>query len=230
MSNNPFEDLASHLEAITNEDKRYVGALASLAGEDAWFEFHARVMQSLFEAKELAWASDADDAALELLDEIHKTLLQRNSNWDDTHVAFNPRDVSMLRYIGKDVASRGLLPAPLTPEARSALQDALEKMQDYITGQASGLPEHALGYLRYLVARCLDLLNGEDVDIVALRALSTQAAGTAFSLGTRITDEHKRNEFWSHCGTILKTWVAPMLAGAAGNLISAGVEHLMIGS
>ncbi len=57
MSNNPFDDLASHLEAITYEEKRYVGALASLAGEDAWFEFHARVMHSLFEAKELARAS-----------------------------------------------------------------------------------------------------------------------------------------------------------------------------
>ena len=230
MSNNPFDDLASHLEAITYEEKRYVGALASLAGEDAWFEFHARVMHSLFEAKELARASGADDAALDLLDEIHKTLLQRTSSWDDTRVTFDPRDISMLRYIGKDVRSLGLLPEPLTPEARSALQDALQKMQDYITGQTSGLPEHALGYLRYLVARCLDLLNGEDVDVVALRALSTQAAGTAFTLGSRITDENKRNEFLSHCGTILKTWVAPMLTGAAGNLIAAGAQHLLIGS
>ena len=60
MSNNPFEDLASYLEAITNENKRYVGALASLAGDAAWFDFHAQVMQSLLEAKELARASDAD--------------------------------------------------------------------------------------------------------------------------------------------------------------------------
>jgi hypothetical protein len=230
MSNNPFEDLASHLEAITNEDKRYVGALASLAGEDAWFEFHARVMQSLFEAKELARASGADDAALELLDEIHKTLLQRTSNWDDTHVAFNPRDVSMLRYIGKDVASRGLLPEPLTPEARGALQDALEKMQDYITGQASGLPEHALGYLRYLVARCLDLLNGEDIDVVALRALSTQAAGTALTLGTSIADQEKRDGVLANCLTVLKTWAPVIATDVAGNLISSGVEHMMIGS
>jgi hypothetical protein len=113
---------------------------------------------------------------------------------------FEDLKISMIRHIGKDVASRGLL------------------------------PEHALGYLRYLAARCLELLNGEDIDVVALRALSTQAAGTAFTLATRITDERKRNEFWSHCGTILKTWVAPMLTGAADNLISSGAQHLMIGS
>ena len=227
MSNNPFEDLASHLEAINSTNERYTPTLSSLAGDTEWFDFHSRVMQSLFEAKELARASDSDDSALDLLDEIHKTLLQRTSNWDDIRVVFNPRDVSMLRYIGKDVHSRGLLPAPLTPEACGALQDALEKMQDYITGQASGLPEHALGYLRYLVARCLDLLDGEDVDVVALRALSTQAAGTAFSLGTCITDEHKRNEFWAHCVAILNMWVAPMLTGAAGNLLASGTMYLI---
>nr|WP_303768364.1 hypothetical protein [Schaalia odontolytica] len=230
MSNNPFADLASYLEAINSTNERYTPTLRSLAGDTEWFDFHSRVMQSLFEAKELARASDADDPALGLLDEIHQMLLLRTSNWDETRVTFESLKISMIRYIGKDVASRGLLPEPLTPEARGALQDALEKMQDYITGQASGLPENALGYLRYLVARCLDLLNGEDIDVVALRALSTQAAGTAFSLGTCIADEHKRNEFWSHCGTILKTWVAPMLTGAAGNLISSGFQHMMIGS
>ena len=230
MSNNPFDDLASHLEAINSTNERYTPTLRSLAGDTEWFDFHSRVMQSLFEAKQLARASDADDAALRLLDEIHQTLLLRTNNWDETRITFEDLKISMIRYIGKDVASRGLLPAPLTPEARDALQDALQKMQDYITGQTSGLPEHALGYLRYLVARCLDLLNGEDIDVVALRALSTQAAGTAFSLGTRITDEQERKTLWSHCGAILNTWVAPMLVGAVGNLISASVEHLMLGS
>ena len=230
MSNNPFEDLASYLEAITNENKRYVGALASLAGDAAWFDFHAQVMQSLLEAKELARASDADGAALNLLDEIHKTLLQRSNSWDDTRVAFEELKISMIRYIGKDIASRGLLPAPLTPEARVALQDALEKMLDYITGVSSSLPENSLGYLRYLITRCLDLLKGEDVDLIALRALSTQVAGTAFVLGQEIPNENERNEFWAHCGTIFSTWIIPMLTGAAGNLIAVATQNAMLGS
>lgn len=230
MSNNPFEDLASYLEAITNENKRYVGALASLARDGEWFDFHAQVMQSLLEAKELARASNADGAALNLLDEIHKTLLQRSNSWDDTRVAFEELKISMIRYIGKDVASRGLLPVPLTAEEQQALQHALQKIQDYINEQTSNLPQHALSYLRYLIARCLDLLNGEDVDLVALRALSTQAAGTALTLGTSITNEEERKDFWSYCGTIFTTWGPPILTGAASNLISSGVEHLMLGS
>lgn len=229
MSNNPFEDLAMHLEALNSSNERYTSALISLAGDTEWFDFHARIIQCLFEAKELARASDADDAALFLLDEIHQTLLLRTSNWDDSYVTFDLRDVSMLRYIGKDVASQGLLPPPLTSEVRNALHDALKKMQSYITGQSSRLPEPALGYRRYLVARCLDLLNGEDVDVVALRALSTQAAGTALTLGTSITTEDERKDFWSCCETIFKTWGPPMLTGAASNLISSGVEHLMLG-
>lgn len=230
MSNNPFEDLASYLEAITNENKRYVGALASLARDGEWFDFHAQVMQSLLEAKELARASNADGAALNLLDEIHKTLLQRSNSWDDTRVAFEELKISMIRYIGKDIASRGLLPVPLTAEEQQALQHALQKIQDYINEQTSNLPQHALSYLRYLIARCLDLLNGEDVDLVALRALSTQAAGTALTLGTSITNEEERKDFWSYCGTIFTTWGPPILTGAASNLISSGVEHLMLGS
>ena len=230
MSNNPFEDLASYLEAITNENKRYVGALASLAGDGEWFDFHAQVMQSLLEAKELARASDADGAALNLLDEIHKTLLQRSNSWDDTRVAFEELKISMIRYIGKDVASRGLLPVTLTAEDQQALQHALQKMQDYIDEQTSNLPQHALSYLRYLIARCLDLLNGEDIDLVALRALSTQAAGTARVLGQEIPNENERNEFWAHCGTIFSTWIIPMLTGAAGNLIAVATQNAMLGS
>lgn len=202
----------------------------SLTGDGEWLDFHAQLLQTLFEAKELARASGADKAAIALLNEIHQTLLLRTSNWDNVRVTFDDLKISMIRYIGKDVASQGLLPAPLTSKARDALQDALKKMQAYITEQPTGLPEHALGYLRYLVARCLDLLNGEDVDVVALRALSTQAAGTALVIGAHIADEKEREDFGFHCRTIFSTWVTPMLTGAAGNLIAAGAQHLMLGS
>ena len=229
MSNNPFEDLASHLEALDSTNECYTSALMSLAGDGEWLDFHAQLLQTLFEAKELARASGADEAALNFLDEIHQTLLLRTSNWDNVRVTFDDLKISMIRYIGKDVASQGLLPAPLTSKARDALLDALKKMQAYITEQPTGLPENALGYLRYLVARCLDLLNGEDVDVVALRALSTQAAGTALTLGTSITNEEERKDFLSYCGTIFTTWGPPVLTGAASNLVSSGVEHLMLG-
>ena len=230
MSNNPFEDLASHLESLNYSNETFTSALTLIAEDTQWFNFHARVMQSLLDSKELARASGADEAALNLLDEIHQRLLLRTQNWDDTRVTFEDLKISMIRYIGKDVASRGLLPVPLTPEARAALQDALEKMQDYITRDSSGLPENSLGYLRYLIALCLDLLKGEDVDLVALRALSTQVAGTALVLGQHIPNENERNDFWSHCGTIFSTWVVPTLTGVAGNLIAVGVQNLMLGS
>lgn len=230
MSNNPFEDLASHLELINDSNESFTPTLTHIAEDIQWFDSHAQVMQSLLESKELARASDADDAALGLLDEIHQNLLLRTQNWDNTHVTFEDLKISMIRYIGKDIASRGLLPAPLTPEARVALQDALEKMQDYITGVSSNLPENSLGYLRYLITRCLDLLKGEDVDLFALRALSTQVAGTAFVLGQDIPNENERNEFWAHCGTIFSTWIIPMLTGAAGNLIAFGTQNALLGS
>ena len=230
MSNNPFEDLASHLESINNSNESFTPTLTHMAEDIQWFDSHAQVMQSLLESKELARASDADDAALGLLDEIHQSLLLRTQNWDNTHVTFEDLKISMIRYIGKDIASRGLLPPPLTPEARVALQDALEKMQDYVTRVSSSLPENSLGYLRYLIARCLDLLKGEDVDLIALRALSTQVAGTAVGLGQHIEDENERNELWSHCGTIFSTWIIPTLTGAAGNVIAVGVQNMMIGS
>lgn len=230
MSNNPFEDLASYLESINDSYESFTPALTHLAEDIQWFDSHAQVMQSLLESKELARASGADEAALNLLDEIHQNLLLRTQNWDDTRVSFEDLKISMIRYIGKDVASRGLLPVSLSPEARAALQDALEKMQDYITGDSASLPENSLSYLRHLITRCLDLLKGEDVDLIALRALSTQVAGTAFVLGQHIPNENERNDFWSHCGTIFSTWVIPVLTGATGNLIAVGVQNLMLGS
>ena len=68
------------------------------------------------------------------------------------------------------------------------------------------------------------------MDLIALRALSTQVAGTALGLGEHIQDENERNELWSHCGTIFRTWIIPMLTGATGNIIAVGVQNMMLGS
>ena len=226
MSNNPFEDLAVHLESLNNEGNNFYVALSNLSNNN-WSSLHAKILQTLFEAKELAQAINTDPDSLALIDEIHQTLIQYHSDWRSVFVKIPSRDIAMLRLIGKDVNAHGLLPARLTHDRQQALRKSLENMLDYVTRNPSNLPEESLGFLRYLLKRCLELLDGEDMDLVALRSISTQAAGLATPLSTMITDQEERDSFLSNCGSIFQTWVVPIVTGTTSTILASATISLL---
>lgn len=185
-------------------------------------------MQLLLSAKELSKAVGQDDATRDMFNDIQGTILQPDADWNlTTTVSFNPRDISMIRLIGHMVSSQGLLPLPLTTEMHEALQMTLKKIQEQLSMLATTLPPESLGYLRYLINRSLDLLNGEEIDLVALRSVCTQAGTAAYTFHSHITDEEEQNAFHHACKTLIDTWIAPLATNIAGNLTSGGIGYLI---
>lgn len=228
MSNNPFEDLAKNLELINQQSGTYFRRLVDLSEETDQFSFLSSTMQLLLSAKELSKAVGQDDATRDMFNDIQRTILQPDADWNlTTTVSFNPRDISMIRLVGHKVSSQGLLPHPLTTEMHEALQMALKKVQEQLSILATTLPPESLGYLRYLINRSLDLLNGEEIDLVALRSVCTQAGTAAYAFHSHITDEEEQNAFHNACKTLIDTWIAPITTTIVGNLASVGIGTLI---
>lgn len=220
MSNNPFEDLAKNLELINQRSGTHLRRLVDLSEETDQFSFLSNTMQLLQSAKELSQAVGQDDAIRDMFNEIQWTMLQPDADWNLTNtVSFSPRDISIIRLIGHKVSSHGLLPRPLTTEMHYALQMALKKIQEQLSILATTLPPESLGYLRYLINRSLDLLNGEEIDLVTLRSVCTQAGTAAYAFHTHINDEEEQSAFHNACKTLIDTWIAPLATNIAGNLV-----------
>lgn len=230
MSNNPFEDLANCLELINQQSSTYFRRLFDLSEDSDTFSFHSKTMHYLLTAKELSQAVGQDTATCDMFNDIQRTMLQPDADWNlTTTVSFNPRDISMIRLIGHKVSSQGLLPHPLTKEIHEALEIALKKVQEQLSKLALAIPPESLGYLRYLINQSLDLLNGEEIDLVALRSVCTQAGTAAYAFHSDITDEKEQSAFYNACKTLVDTWIAPLVTNIAGNLASGGIGY-MIGS
>ena len=228
MSNNPFEDLAKCLELINQQSGTYFQRLVELSEDSDAFSFHSKTMHFLLTAKELSQAVRQDAAIRDMFNDIQRTMLQPDVDWSlITTVSFNPRDISMIRLIGHKVSSQGLLPHPLTKETHEALEMALKTIQEQLSKLALTLPPEYLGNLRYLINRSLDLINGEEIDIIALRSVCTQAGTAAYAFHSLITDEEEQSTFHNACKTLIDTWIAPLTTNIAGNLASGGIGYLI---
>lgn len=228
MSNNPFEDLANCLELINQQSGTYFRRLVDLSEDSDKFSFHSKTMHYLLAAKELSQAVGQDAATRDMFNDIQRTMLQPDADWNlITTVSFNPRDISMIRLIGHKVSSQGLLPHPLTKETHDALEMALNRVHEQLSQLAITLPSESLGHLRYLINRSLDLLNGEDIDLVALRSVCTQAGTAAYAFHSHIADEEEQSAFHNACKTLIDTWIAPLATNIAGSLVSGGIGYLI---
>lgn len=90
MSNNPFEDLAKNLELINQQSGTYFRRLVDLSEETDQFSFLSSTMQLLLSAKELSKAVGQDDATRDMFNDIQRTILQPDADWNlTTTVSFN---------------------------------------------------------------------------------------------------------------------------------------------
>ena len=100
-----------------------------------------------------------------------------------------------------------------------ALRDTVQQCLDVLDTEARDVEERA-NYVRYLLRRCLDLLKGEEVDLLALRDLSFQATGAVTAVSLNLPDE-ARKKIGQVFIRLIAPWMSNMTSGAVGGVIAS---------
>ena len=99
-----------------------------------------------------------------------------------------------------------------------ALRGAIEQCLDLLEVAPGGVEEHR-EHVAYLLKRCLDILDGEAVDLIALQNLSFQAVGAAMSDGT-LWEWDNSGTFFQNVSVIARVWGPKVAANAAVEVAS----------
>lgn len=95
----------------------------------------------------------------------------------------------------------------------AALRGALEKCLDVLMEIPAEAEQHG-GHLRYLLQRCLDILDGDRVDLIALQNLSFQVVGEALG-DVRLWKWDESGTFFQNIAVIARVWGPKMATSAA---------------
>lgn len=158
--------------------------------------------------------------------ELRRFVFAANAQWSSHAAELDPRDRMQLKLLSELMATTPLR-VSLEPGEIDALHRAVQDCLDVLDLEPRQVEEGA-NYLRYLLHRCLDLLEGEDVDLVALRHLSFEATGVAVEVAQHLTDE-RREPFVKSTRGLFTPWFGNVTAGAVGDLLARGAAGLLGG-
>lgn len=190
--------------------------------EGLWAVEH-RAVRYLAEVETFLATRDEAVEYKPLITQLRRFVFASDAAWDQNGSKLDGRDRMQLRLVG-ELMSTTPLSTTLDPVHVGALRDAIQECLDVLDIEPRQIEERA-NYLRYLLHRCLDILEGEDVDLLALRNLSFQASGVALGVLGDLPEE-KREPFIHGLAFMTGTWFGNATAGAAGNLLTEGVAKV----
>lgn len=126
-----------------------------------------------------------------------------------------------------DMRTGSLPVTELTPEQLDTMRISLEKISEKLRS-ISEIPADIRNHLLYLLTRCLNILDGENVDLEALRSLTFEFNGALFAVADLVPEE-KRKELLNDAWTAVRTWFADGLRDLPAALISGGIVGLITG-
>lgn len=222
MSTNAAKELLALVDAW-NVDGKTVFEVRS--GPDAsrphLYEAQHRAVRLLTEVEAfIATREDADEYE-EFVLAIRRFVYAPSANWNANAMTLEGANRLQLKMVGELMTHSPLATVSLTPDQIAAMHSAIDECLNILETD-TGQVEEASGYLRYLLGRCLDLLDGEDVDLLALRDLSFQITGVGSVVAKFGIPEDSRERFAQSLGGIVLPFTLQATAAAAGNLLSAG--------
>lgn len=139
-------------------------------------------------------------------------------NWvsSDSGIKLDPMVRRNLGTLAKFMA--GHRSAPRLDDAEiDALRGAIQQSIELLAAAPDGHSDHR-AHITYLLSRCKDILDGADVDLIALRKLSFEAVGAAMSDAT-LWAWDESGSFFQNVSVIARTW-GPKMAGQAATQVS----------
>lgn len=211
---------ARELLAIIN---KWTG-VHTMSSERTWADVN-RAVQLLDDVTKTLVSLEAHEDYSELLASLRGFIYAPSHNWSTTKLSFDSRDKATLRAVGHWLDSIPTAVISLTPEQIDALRSALQECLNIINAEHPE-GEELFNYLRYVLSRCLELLEGESVDLFGLRSLSYEATALCIQATPRISDV-RRKSWLNEAGKISLAFGGNVFSGVAANVLGAGIVGLL---
>lgn len=231
MGQNPLTDLLRLIDLIRESNGGPYNTQIAVfeSGKNSRLQLHLRACKLLSEsirAVELIGAYNEGNE--KVFEELWSAITVPDGSWFDHPMG---EIGGMTRTAAENLASMlnssQSLPVTLKDEQLDALRAALQKLRMQIE-ELSEDPEHLhlYRYILYLIDRCLNILDGEDVNLMALRSLSFEIGGAAVEAVRHIPQDDEGKEKISKIGKCIGaivSWCSNATAGAAGTLLAGAV-------
>lgn len=230
LESSPFNNLADFLKELMSREGSLTSRLESMRknqDESCW-DVHRRGIryyeQSLGILHALGLVEDIEFYLVPARD----TLLSPEKDWYREPPVEIPRIiVHSLCRLAESVNVRPKLPVTLSKEEIESLYAVLVQIRQTVQESEETLDREA-AYIVYLCDRALDLLDGEDVDLFALRSISYELSGVSLHVGARM-DEKRQKKLWNGCGKVLSLWVRDFVVQTAVEITASNVAGLISG-
>ena len=225
MYRNPARQLHNALETMISTEGSFKSQLAAVKLDEEDFRTtHTRLLGMLASCENIAHATDKWERNSTLFNLVWEQLMLVSSDWSTYRTTLDEGWMSSLWTLADSFDSLSLLPISLEPEQIDGIRVALEKMQDILKADTQ-IPEQIRGHLIYLIHRALDILAGEDVNLVALRDISFEIVGA--TIGAYNYTDDQREAFTEFAKTFVNTWIPSIMIGTTSNLISNGISAVL---
>lgn len=225
MATNAAKEL---LELITSwsPEKPVLTARSEGGDPNGLWEAEHKAVRLLAEVEAFLLGRPEADTYAAFILELRRFVFAPNAKWGNERLELDDRDRVQLQMVSLIMESSPLR-VSLKPGEVDALHGAVQRCLEVLDLEPRQFGEGA-NYLRYLLHRCLNLLEGEEVDLVALRHLSFEATGVAVDVAQHLPEE-RREPFVEAAGGLYRSWFGAVTSGAGGNLIAEGVKGLLGG-
>ena len=226
MYRNPARQLHDALEAMIQTGGSFRSQLEAVKLDKEDFRTtHTRLLGMLVSCENIARATNKWERNSTLFNLIWEQLMLVNSDWGTYGTTLDEGWMSSLWNLADSFDTLSLLPISLEQEQIDGIRTALEKMQDILNAD-SQIPQQIRGPLLYLIHRALDILAGEDVDLIALRSISFEILGATIGAYSYVDDQ--REALTEFANTLVNTWLIPIMIGTASNFLSNGASELIL--
>lgn len=225
MYRNPAQQLHNALETMISTGGSFRNQLEAVKLDEEDFRTtHTRLLGMLASCENIAHATDKWERNSTLFNLLWERLMLVESDWAMYGTTLDEGWMSSLWNLADSFDNLSLLPISLEPEQIDGIRVALEKMQDILNAD-SQIPQQIRGPLLYLIRRALDILAGEDVDLIALRSITFEILGATIGAYSYVDDQ--REAFTECANTFVKTWFTPIMIGTASNLVSTSISEIL---
>ena len=228
MGENPFDTLATFLENLMSKEGTMLNRLDSMCAEgETYWDVHLRGVRYYDQVMRILETLGRTADIGFYMAPVRETLFFPADSWQNfPPTPTSPLILHSLHSLGNNRDIIQYIPARLDPEKLAALRETFVKIQEIVQG-SKAISQQLAAYLIYLCQRGIDIIDGREVDLMALRSLTFEVTGLA-GVAAEHLPEPDRQPFKDPIRNLWTAWAwdTSVNAGAAlaGGIATKAIE------